>query len=100
MHTVVCVGSWVDMAIDSVCSEVVDAPSEEAMKQLVLVCLGSAVGGGARYLLSGWASRTVGSTFPFGTLADWLDSRSPRRELSRAYLTKLMEVSRKRCAKL
>jgi CrcB protein len=57
------------MAIDSIRSEGVDAPSEEAMKQLVLVCLGSAVGGGARYLLSGWVSRTVGSAFPFGTLA-------------------------------
>lgn len=33
------------------------------------VCFGSAVGGGARYLLSGWASNALGSSFPYGTLA-------------------------------
>jgi len=32
------------------------------------VCLGSAVGGGARYLLTNWAVRSFGAAFPFGTL--------------------------------
>jgi CrcB protein len=34
----------------------------------LLVCLGGAVGTGARYLLGGWAARTFGPTFPVGTL--------------------------------
>ena len=33
------------------------------------VCLGSAVGGGARYLLSGSMLKLLGGAFPFGTLA-------------------------------
>lgn len=33
------------------------------------VCLGSAVGGGARYLLSGWVLKVLGPSFPYGTLA-------------------------------
>ena len=39
------------------------------MRQLLLVCVGSAVGGGARYLLSSWLVRCLGPAFPFGTLA-------------------------------
>ena len=39
------------------------------MTRLLWVCLGSAFGGGARYLLGGWIQRSLGSTFPFGTLA-------------------------------
>jgi CrcB protein len=31
--------------------------------------LGSAVGGGARYLVSGWTLRVLGPAFPYGTLA-------------------------------
>lgn len=38
------------------------------MKRLLLVMLGSAVGGGLRYLFGGWAQRVFGSGFPFGTL--------------------------------
>lgn len=33
------------------------------------VCLGGAVGTGARYLLSGWALSVAGAAFPWGTLA-------------------------------
>jgi CrcB protein len=39
------------------------------MERFVLVCLGSAVGGGARYLVSGWALKAFGAGFPIGTLA-------------------------------
>ena len=39
------------------------------MDRLVWVCLGSALGGGARYLLSQGALRLLGSGFPYGTLA-------------------------------
>jgi len=38
------------------------------MNRFLWVCLGSAVGGGARYLLSGWALKVFGPTFPYGTL--------------------------------
>lgn len=37
--------------------------------RLLWVCLGSAVGGGARYLVSGWALKALGPAFPYGTLA-------------------------------
>jgi CrcB protein len=33
------------------------------------ICLGGAVGTGARYLLSGWALDALGTGFPFGTYA-------------------------------
>ncbi len=36
--------------------------------RLLLVCLGGAAGTGARYLLGGWAQRTWGAGFPYGTL--------------------------------
>jgi fluoride exporter len=39
------------------------------MLRFLWVCLGSAVGGGARYLLVGWVSKLLGSAFPYGTLA-------------------------------
>lgn len=39
------------------------------MSQLALICLGGAVGTGARYLISEWALKALGSTFPYGTLA-------------------------------
>jgi CrcB protein len=39
------------------------------MDRLVWVCLGSALGGGARYLLSLAALRLLGPSFPYGTLA-------------------------------
>lgn len=39
------------------------------MQNFLLVCLGSAVGGGARYLVSGWMLKSLGSAFPFGTLS-------------------------------
>ncbi len=38
------------------------------MLRLLLVVLGSGVGGGLRYLFGGWAQRVFGSSFPFGTL--------------------------------
>jgi CrcB protein len=34
-----------------------------------LVCLGGAVGTGARFLVSGWALTVLGPNFPYGTLA-------------------------------
>jgi CrcB protein len=39
------------------------------MERFVWICLGGAVGTGARYLVSGWALRWLGSGFPWGTLA-------------------------------
>lgn len=41
----------------------------EAMERFLWICLGSAVGGGARYLVSGWALKILGASFPYGTLA-------------------------------
>lgn len=39
------------------------------MARFLWICLGGAVGTGARYLLSGWALKALGPSFPFGTLA-------------------------------
>jgi fluoride exporter len=39
------------------------------MERFLWICLGSAVGGGARYLVSGWALKILGPAFPYGTLA-------------------------------
>ena len=39
------------------------------MERFLWVCFGSAVGGGARYLLSGWVLQALGPAFPYGTLA-------------------------------
>ncbi|GAB4167523.1 MAG: fluoride efflux transporter CrcB [Thalassobaculales bacterium] len=36
---------------------------------LAWVALGSALGGAARFLVSGWIARKVGETFPWGTMA-------------------------------
>jgi CrcB protein len=36
--------------------------------RFLLVCLGGAAGTGARYLFGGWAQRTFGVGFPYGTL--------------------------------
>lgn len=38
------------------------------MTRLFWVCLGSAAGGGARYLLSSWLTERWGGHFPIGTL--------------------------------
>lgn len=38
------------------------------MARFLWICFGSAVGGGARYLLSGWMLRLLGPSFPYGTL--------------------------------
>ncbi len=38
------------------------------MVKLLLVCAGGALGSGARYLVSTWAARALGSGFPRGTL--------------------------------
>lgn len=37
--------------------------------QLLAVCLGGALGTGARYLVSTWAARAFGEAYPYGTLA-------------------------------
>jgi CrcB protein len=37
--------------------------------EFLCICLGGAVGTGARHLLSGWVLRLCGPAFPFGTLA-------------------------------
>jgi CrcB protein len=37
--------------------------------KLFWVCLGSAVGGGSRYLVSLWVLRWLGTGFPYGTFA-------------------------------
>jgi len=39
------------------------------MARLLWICLGGAIGTGARYLLSGWLLRVLGPEFPYGTLA-------------------------------
>jgi fluoride exporter len=39
------------------------------MARLLWICLGGAVGTGARYLVSGWLIRAAGPGFPWGTLA-------------------------------
>jgi CrcB protein len=39
------------------------------MTRFLWICAGGAAGTGARYLLSGWALGTLGSAFPWGTLA-------------------------------
>ena len=39
------------------------------MDRFLLVCLGGAVGSGARYLLSGWVLRQLSTAFPWGTLS-------------------------------
>ena len=39
------------------------------MARFFWVCFAGGVGTGARYLLSGWVQRRLGSSFPFGTLA-------------------------------
>ena len=36
--------------------------------RLALICLGGAVGTGARYLLGGLVARWLGADFPYGTL--------------------------------
>jgi CrcB protein len=39
------------------------------MARFLWICLGGALGTGARYLLSGWFLRAFGPGFPWGTLA-------------------------------
>jgi CrcB protein len=39
------------------------------MARFFWICMGGAIGTGARYLLSGWAARYFGGSFPYGTLA-------------------------------
>ena len=39
------------------------------MSRFFWICLGGAVGTGARYLLSGWTLGLLGTAFPWGTLA-------------------------------
>jgi len=38
------------------------------MERFLWVCLGGAAGSGARYLMSGWLLRWLGTGFPYGTL--------------------------------
>jgi CrcB protein len=38
------------------------------VRPLLIVCLGGALGSGARYLVSTWALRALGADFPRGTL--------------------------------
>lgn len=51
------------------------APASDAgyrpgrVERFLWICLGGAVGTGARYLVSGWVLRWLGAGFPFGTLA-------------------------------
>lgn len=42
---------------------------DEKMIRFLWICLGGAIGTGARYLVSGWALHILGPSFPFGTLA-------------------------------
>ena len=45
-----------------------DAEREALVARFFLICLGGAIGTGARYLVSVWAARTIGTGFPYGTL--------------------------------
>jgi CrcB protein len=45
-----------------------EARYTDAVLRLLLVCAGGALGSGARYLVSTWAARALGSDFPRGTL--------------------------------
>jgi CrcB protein len=38
------------------------------MSRFLLVCLGGAIGTGARYLIALWAPRALGTAFPYATL--------------------------------
>ena len=38
------------------------------MARFLLICLGGAIGTGARYMISVWIARTAGTGFPYGTL--------------------------------
>jgi CrcB protein len=38
------------------------------MSRFLMICLGGALGTGARYALTGWAAQAFGPSFPFGTL--------------------------------
>jgi CrcB protein len=38
------------------------------MARFLWICLGGALGTGARYALSGWALKRLGTSFPYGTL--------------------------------
>src|SRR6185436_2308382 len=38
------------------------------MSRFLWICLGGAVGTGARYLIALWAPRALGAAFPYGTL--------------------------------
>ncbi len=38
------------------------------MTRFLLICLGGAIGTGARYLTAIWAAASLGASFPFGTL--------------------------------
>jgi CrcB protein len=38
------------------------------MMRLLLVCIGGAIGSGARYLTALWAASAMGPAFPYGTL--------------------------------
>lgn len=43
------------------------ADTRRLMERLLFVCLGGAVGTGARYLVAGWMQRALGAGFPYGT---------------------------------
>lgn len=38
------------------------------MARFLLICLGGAIGTGARYLIAVWMARMAGTAFPYGTL--------------------------------
>lgn len=50
--------------------ETSDTPEKERrfVARFVLICLGGAIGTGARYLVALWVARYAGAAFPYGTL--------------------------------
>ena len=42
--------------------------SEAFVARFLLICLGGAIGTGARHMVAVWMARTVGTAFPYGTL--------------------------------
>ena len=45
-----------------------DGKVRRSVARFLLICLGGAIGTGARYMVAVWMARTVGTVFPYGTL--------------------------------
>lgn len=60
-----------DCAVETVVSQENERRARESeafVARFLLICLGGAIGTGARYMLAVWMARTAGTAFPYGTL--------------------------------